>query len=196
MVHCVLVFQIASSVNYAFPQEKKSSDYPYRGPLCLGGFCLEKTLPSERNLIQKYGSGLKLRDFRCYALPDQGAYVQFQTEESLPGRIVTVFVSDTPSCLSKTALPHPKTPFPIFQTREQLKLGDAKQKAMKIYGPPSSVRAGNDGLFKLVPYQRERQGFPFGDTALVYDGPSDDLIQGIVYIRKGRVAAIYISCSE
>jgi hypothetical protein len=181
----------------ALSQNSKPEQRPYRGPLCLAGFCLEKSpLPSEKKLIEQYGPGTRIGESRCYAVPEQQAYVHFGVEHNLPGEIVTVFVSDVPNCMIRVPLATPNAPFPTFETKEGIRIGDSYEKVVKIYGQPSSTRSGADGLFEMVPYSRERRGTPFGETALVYDGPSDELIQGKIYLRKGRVAAIYISCSE
>jgi hypothetical protein len=178
-------------------QDQNLKQSTYRGPLCLGGFCLDKPpLPSEKKLVAKYGPGSSISDFRCYAVSEQKVFVHFGVEHHLPGEIVTVFVSSVPNCVTRSALATPRASFPIFATKEGVRIGDSYEKVLKIYGKPSSTRPGSDGLFEVLPYSRERKGAPFGDTVLVYDGPSDELIQGKFYLRKGRVTALYISCSE
>jgi hypothetical protein len=193
-------FYLAVAVLYSslvLAQSEKAADQLYKGPLCLASFCLDKSpLPSERDLVFKHGPGLRIGEFRCYAVTEQSAFIHFGVEHNLPGEIVTVLVSDAPNCNSQIKPPVPKSPFAIFQTKEGIRLGDSREKVLRTYGAPSSIRDGNDAIFKLVPVNRGHKTAPFGETALVYDGPSDELIQGIFYIRSGKVAAIYISRSE
>src|SRR5579863_5975202 len=181
----------------ALAQTGKPADRPYKGPFCLADFCLEKSpLPSGKKLVAKYGPGLRIGEFRCYAVPEQNAFVHFGTEHHLSSVIVTILVSDAPNCQSQTNPPAPKSTFPIFDTKEGIQLGDSYEKVIKAYGPPTSTRDGTVAMYDMVPVDRTRKAAPFGESALVYDGPSDELIQGIFYLRKGKVAAIYISCSE
>jgi hypothetical protein len=181
----------------ALAQTGKPTDLPYKGPFCLADFCLEKSpLPSEKKLVAQYGPGLRIGEFRCYSAPEQNAYVHFGVEQNLPSEIVTIIVSDVPNCESQMKLRASKSPFPMFKTQEGIRLGDSYEDVVKAYGPPTSTRDGTVATFDIVPVNRARKVAPFGETALVYDGPSDELIQGIFYLRKGKVAAIYISCSE
>jgi hypothetical protein len=188
----VVVLLVAGSL----AQESRAKEHPYRGPLCLGGFCFGSSLPSEKKLVAQYGPGSRVGEFRCYAAPDQKAFVYFLVEHELPGEILTIFVSDAPNCVTGTKLPPPKTPFPAFETKAGIRLDASYDQVIKTYGQPDSTRDGTDGVSKIVPFDRGRKGSPFGETALVYNGPSNELIQGIFYLRKGRVAAIYISRSE
>ena len=181
----------------AFSQGDKQEERAYKGPLCLANFCFERfPLASEKELIARYGAGLKIGEARCYASSSQRAYVQFRVEQELPGKVVVILVSDVENCLGKTKAPPPRTSFPVFSTREGVRLGDTYRKVLRTYGKPTSVRDGTDATFKLIPLRPEHKISPFGEQALVYDGPSDDLIQAIFYVRKEKIAAIYISCSE
>ena len=179
----------------ALAQTGKPADSPYKGPFCLADFCLDKSpLPSEKKLVARYGPGLRIAEFRCYAAPEQNAFVHFGAEHDLSSEIVTILVSDVPNCQSQTNPPAPKSTFPIFETREGIRLGDSYEKVIKTYGPPTSTRGGTVAMYDMVPVDRTRKTTPFGESALVYS--SDGLMQGIFYLRKGKVAAIYISCSE
>lgn len=84
----------------------------------------------------------------------------------------------------------------MFATKEGIRLGDHALKVEEAYGRPSSKRDGEDGLGQIVPRSHENQGEPFGEHALVYDGPPGQLIQAKFYIHNGKVAAIYLSCAE
>jgi hypothetical protein len=192
----LVVFHVCVTV--ATAQSGGSQKNIYKGPSCLADFCLFKTpLPSEEALVAKYGPGTQIKDVRCYTVPDQKSYAHFGTAHDLPGRIVTVFVSRAPNCLVGSEKPAvAKTTFPAFETKEGVRLGDPSIKVIDVYGPPSAKRAGEDGLGSLLPYSRERQGAPFGETVLVYDGPPGELIQAKFYIHNRKVAAIYLSCSE
>jgi hypothetical protein len=172
--------------------------HPYRGPSCLAGFCLTKTpLPSEEELVKAYGPGTRIGDFHCYAVPEQKSYIHFGVEHDRPGEIATVFVSRAPNCVidSGRAVNGSKG-FPALETKEGVRLGDAVEKVIELYGPPSAKRGGSDGLGSLVPYSRDREGSPFGETVLVYDGPPDQLIQAKFYLHRNKVVAIFLSCSE
>lgn len=177
-------------------QTDKTPPSAYSGPKCLANFCFRAShLPSERALVNRYGPGLKVGESRCYAIPEQNSYVHFDVEHDLQGEIVTAFVSDVPNCVNPAKTPSPKRPFPKFETREGVKLGDPYKRVIQIYGPPTSIREGKDAGW-FAPGQRGTERSQFKGRALVYDGPDDELIQGIFYIRDGRIAAIYISCSE
>ncbi len=181
----------------ALGQTDKSPPSAYRGPKCLANFCFRDShLPSEKALVNRYGPGLKIGESRCYAVPDQNLYVHFDVEHDLQGEIVTVLVSDVPNCANPSKTPSPKAPFPKFETREGLKLGDAYNRVIETYGPPTSVREGKNAAWFVPGPAGEERSAQFKGRALVYDGPSDELIQGIFYIRDGRIAAFYISCSE
>lgn len=165
----------------------------YKGPSCLADYCFSNALPSETALVSQHGPGLHIGESRCYADSAQGAYVHFDAEHDVPGRIVTVIVSDVSSC---DAPRHtlPKSVFPPFITKEGIGLGNSKEKIIKAYGNPTSTRPGADALGSIVPHSRARRGNPFGETVLVYDGP--ELLQSKFYLRANKVAAIYISCAE
>jgi len=192
----VAVFHICAIV--AAAQSEESHYKPYKGPSCVAGFCLFKTpLPSEEALVDKFGPGTQIGAVRCYSIPEQKLYVHFSTQHSLPGKIVTVFVSRAPNCMTGSEKPATaKTPFPAFETKEGIRLGDRAVKVIAAYGHPSAKRAGADGLGQIVPHPPEREDSPFGETVLVYDGPPDELMQAKFYLHNGKVAAIYISCSE
>ena len=170
----------------------------YSGPDCLADFCLFKSpLPSEDALVVKYGPGTQVGEVRCYAVPEQKAYVHFSTQRRLPGQIVAVFVSRAQNCFQDSGKPvTAKSPFPLLATKEGIRLGDQAQKVVEAYGTPSTKREGADGLGQIVPSSRRRQGEPFGEHVLVYDGPPGELMQSKFYIHNGKVSAIYLSCSE
>ncbi len=182
----------------AIAQTGESNKREYKGPSCLAGVCLEKTpLPSEEGLVATYGPGTTISESRCYAVPEQKAYIHFDTARHLPGKIVTVFVSRSQKCLPSTGkVVKAKAPFPPFETKDGLRLGDPADKVIRLYGPPSTKRAGADGLGSMVPYSHERRGSPFGEAVLVYDDPKGELIQAKFYLHRNKVAAIYLSCSE
>lgn len=182
----------------AFAQTGGFQKHPYSGPSCLAGFCFAKTpLPSEEQLIASYGPGTKIGEFYCYAVPEQKGYVHFGIERDRPGEIATVFVSREPNCAHPSGkVENAKKSFPPLETKEGVQLGDAAEKVVALYGPPSTKRGGADGRGSMVPYSRERQGSPFGETVLVYDGPPDQLIQAKFFIHRRKVVAIYLSCSE
>jgi hypothetical protein len=190
------VFHI--SIVAGLAQSGQSPNPPYRGPSCIAGFCLYKTpLPSEEELVAKFGPGTKIGEIRCYGVPQQHAYVHFGGEHHAPGQIVTIFVSHERNCFpSSEKLATSKVPFPALQTKEGIRLGDPYAKLISVYGPPSSKREGPDGLGQIVPHSREREDSPFGETVLVYDGPPDELIQAKFYLHRGKIYAMYISCSE
>ncbi len=170
----------------------------YKGPECLADFCLFKSpLPSEDALVAKYGPGTQVGTARCYSVPEQKAYVHFSIQHRVPGQIVSVFVSRSQNCFKDSGKPATtKTPFPVFATKEGIQLGDGARKVVEVYGTPSAKREGADGLGQVVPRSPERQGEPFGEHVLVYDGPPGELMQAKFYIHNGKVAAIYLSCSE
>jgi hypothetical protein len=172
--------------------------HPYTGPPCLAGFCLAKApLPPEEELVKTYGPGTKIGEFYCYAVPEQKAYIHFGIEHDRPGEIATVFVSRAPNCLDASGkLSNAAKPLPALETKEGLRLGDDAKKVVALYGPPSAKRGGADGLGSMVPLSHDRQGSPFGELVLVYNGPPTELIQAKFYIHRNRVAAIYLSCSE
>jgi hypothetical protein len=172
--------------------------HPYTGPPCLAGFCLAKDpLPSEQELIQTYGPGTKIGEFYCYAVPEQKAYVHFGIEHDRPGEIATVFVSRAPNCVDPSGkVASTRKPLPALETKEGIQLGDTAEKVIALYGPPSAKRGGADGLGSMVPYSHEREGSPFGETVLVYDGPPGQLMQAKFFIHHRKVVAIYLSCSE
>lgn len=181
----------------ATEQAERSQNTPYKGPSCVADFCLFKSTLPEDALVAKYGPGTQIGDVRCYAVPEQKAYVHVSTEHRLPGQIVAVFVSRAENCLTDSGKPATaKTPFPAFETKEGVRLGDRAEKVTAAYGLPSTRREGADGLGQLIPRSLERQGEPFGEKVLVYDGPPDELMQAKFYIHNGKVAAIYISRSE
>ena len=190
------VFHI--SIAAGLRQSGQSENTVYRGPSCIAGFCLYKTaLPSEEELVAKYGPGSKMDETRCYGVPQQHAYIHFGGDHRNPGKIVTIFVSHDRNCFpGSEKLATPKTPFPTLETKEGIRLGDPYAKLISLYGPPSSKREGPDGLGQIVPHPREREDSPFGETVLVYDGPPDELIQAKFYLHRGKIYAMYISCSE
>lgn len=182
----------------ATSQPGVSQQKAYKGPSCLGEFCLFQTAPpSEEALVEKYGPGTQIGDVRCYAVPEQKAYVHFGGEHDLPGKIVTVFVSRAQNCVTGAQkLATAANPFPGFETKEGVRIGDPERKVTETYGRPSAKREGEDGLGQMVPHSIERQGEPFGENVLVYDSPLGELMQAKFYIHNGKVAAIYISRSE
>lgn len=194
----VLHFGIAAATAQALLSSGTPYKGPYKGPSCLADFCLYKSpLPTEDGLVSKYGSGTQIGHVYCYTVPEQKAYVHFSTEHALPGKIVSVFVSRAPNCITDSGKPvSAKTPFPEFSTKEGIRLGVGALKVEEAYGRPNTKRDGEDGLGQLLPHSPERQGEPFGEHVLVYDGPPDQLIQAKFYIHNGKVAAIYLSCSE
>jgi hypothetical protein len=182
----------------ALPQTGGFQKHPYKGPACIADFCLAKApLPSEEELIQAHGPGTQIGEYRCYAVPEQKAYVHFHVEPHRSGEIVTVFVSRAPNCVDPSGkVANATKPFPALETKEGIQLGDAAEKVLALYGPPSSKRGGADGRGSMVPYSREREGSPFGETVLVYDGPPPQLIQAKFFIHHRKVIAMYLSCSE
>jgi len=176
----------------------QAENAPYKGPSCIAGFCLYKTpLPSDEGLVAKYGPGSKIGEIRCYGVPQQHGYIHLRGDHRTPGQIVTIFVSHDRNCFPDSEkLANSKTPFPTLQTQEGIRLGDSYAKLISLYGPPSSRREGPDGLGQIVPHSREREDSPFGETVLVYDGPPDELIQAKFYLHRGKIYAMYISCSE
>lgn len=100
----------------AFAQGDKPAQLQYKGPLCIADLCLEGTSHlSEKDLVVQYGSGLRIGEFPCYAVPEQTAFVHFGVEHDSAGQIVTVFISDAPNCQSQTKPPAPKISFPCFE---------------------------------------------------------------------------------
>jgi len=198
MKSAVLLAAFSVCLAGATSQSGESQKKPYKGPACLGEFCLIQTaLPSEQALIEKYGPGTQIGAVRCYAVPEQKAYVHFGGQHDLPGKIVTVFVSRAQNCVTGSEkLARATRAFPAFETKEGVRLGDLERKVTEIYGRPSVKREGEDGLGQIVPHSLERQGEPFGENVLVYDSPLGELMQAKFYIHNGKVAAIYISCSE
>ena len=172
--------------------------HPYSGPACLAGFCLAKDpLPSEEELIKSYGEGTRIGEFHCYAVPEQKGYIHFGIEHDRPGEIATVFVSRAPNCVNDSGRAvNASKPLPALETNEGVRLGDSVEKVIELYGPPSAKRGGSDGLGSLIPYSRDRQGSPFGEMVLVYDGPPNQLIQAKFYLHRNKVVAIFLSCSE
>lgn len=198
MKSAVILAAISVCLAGATSQSSESQPKSYKGPACLGEFCLSETAPpSEEALIQKYGPGTQIGAVRCYAVPEQKAYVHFGGEHDLPGKIVTVFVSRAQNCVTGLEkLARATSAFPAFETKEGVRLGDPERKVTETYGRPSAKREGEDGLGQVVPHSVERQGEPFGENVLIYDSPLGKLMQAKFYIHNGKVAAIYISCSE
>ena len=182
----------------AVAQTSGFQKHPYTGPSCLAGFCLANTpLPSEEELVKTYGSGTKIGEVYCYAVPEQKAYIHFGIEHDRPGEIATVFISQAPNCVNSSGkIASAEKPFPALEATGGVRLGDPFEKILDLYGPPSTKRGGSDGLGSLVPYSRERQGSPFGENVLVYNGPASELIQAKFYIHRNKVVAIFLSCSE
>lgn len=185
----------------ASSQQQQLKRTPYTGPSCLAEFCFNgsgyTSLPSERKIVAKYGPGTRIGDTRCYSVSERHAFIHFDVEQpELSGRFVTVVLSDVPNCLVHTKLEEPTVPFPPLRTEHGIGLGDSYEKIVHTYGKPTAVEDGSWGNRDIVPHQRFRKGMPFGQKALIYNGPSDSLIQGIFYLRDGKVAGIYISVAE
>lgn len=198
MRSAILSFVLIQVCTAALAQSGGFQKHPYKGPACLADFCLQKApLPTDDALVKTYGPGTQIDEFRCYSVPEQKAYVHFGVGHKGSGEIVTVFVSRAPNCVDRSGkVANASKPFPALETKEGIQLGDTAEKVLAAYGPPSAKRGGADGRGSMVPYSRERQGSPFGETVLVYDGPPDQLIQAKFFIHHRKVIAIYLSCSE
>ncbi len=169
----------------------------YSGPRCIAGFCLDgKKSLLAIELASRYGR-LATGGVYCYRVPEQNVYVRFDATHGEPAEIVEIFVSAKQNCLasfSETILP--KARFPSFETAEGVRLGDAEEKVLSVYGPPTLVERGTGLELRGLEYEKALKSEPFGSRVLLYSAKGEELQSSAFYIDHGKVAAISLSAND
>ncbi len=171
----------------------------YNGPRCIAEFCFDvdsiRQLMTEAELIKRYGEGYSGWDkfsFYCYEVPEQRAFVRFRPYHGEQKQIVDVFVSDVPNCAAAKASANI---FKSLATAEGLRIGDAKEKVMKLYGKPLATTEASSVEKIGITHEEAVRSAPFGDTVLKYGSLNDGLLHAEIYLRKEKVSAMLISVS-
>lgn len=161
-------------------------------PRCLAGVCVEAPFLTEEALVRLHGQGFAPpdSDLRCYAVSEEGPFVRFTLSEEMQNDVLAVLISRDPNCPQSTV---PKRPFRTLTTAEGLGIGDSRQKALDLYGPPD--RSGPlSRADKLELAVTAAVSSTAEEETITYFGPSEEgMPRTTMLFRDGRLMAILMS---
>lgn len=194
ILYLIFIVWFVCNINCSFAGNTQLVE-KFDGPQCIADFCFNvKTinqLTTEQKLINRYGKGYSEDGkfaFYCYEVPEQKAFVRFRPYHGEQRAILDVFLSDASSCPETRKS---NVPFKSLTTREGLKLGDAIEKVISLYGKPDLITKGT-AIEKIGDTTNPS---PFGDTVFTYRSRDNSLLQAQLYLRRDKVSAILISVS-
>jgi hypothetical protein len=171
----------------------------YRGPKCLGPFCLGPRVSAD-SLLKQLGKPATKGSPYCYQSPDGGSFLYVTTLEGEAGRVGSVFLSDFSNCMHRD-IQATTDDLPGWKTREGIGLGSTEEEVLKAYGKPFAGAKNAPSSYALL-----KRGYRQGDKLpkmetlankyLAYGAAGDELETVLFGIRSGKVSYIFFSCSE
>jgi hypothetical protein len=167
----------------------------YRGPKCLGPFCIGDYGPGTRMFRQLGGTSEELEMY-CYQSRHGNVFLRVEMNDVGPKeRIVEVVtLSDFSTCahVPRRLIQITAADIGAWRTPEGIGLGSSEGDVIKAYGSPTRERRTDSNLYQLV-VPSFRQGDPLppvGSRMLTYEGKQDESRCAWFGIRDGRVAWI------
>jgi len=175
----------------------------YRGPKCVGSFCIDPKLTTVDSLLKRLGepAGRKSKAPNyCYQAKNGQAYLFIETIGSEPDRAGDVLLSYFRNCMHMTPRLSAED-LQAWKTTEGIGLGSAEADVLKMYGKPSGgwkVDSTNSHTMNLIihGYHSGDRVPDVGDKAITYGGNEMDLRLAIFGLRKGKVVWINLSRNE
>jgi hypothetical protein len=172
----------------------------FRGPKCLGPFCLGMTV-YPRSLFEQLGSPKMRADAYCFQSDRDHLFLCITTEEALKGAVVSVFLSDFSNCLH-----HPQqithADLTAWKTREGIGIGSTEEDVLKAFGKPlDRWKATPDQILGLMEETRKGDKPPIAGQSvewmLAYGSTNkDELRFASIGLRNGKVSYVWLSESE
>ena len=170
----------------------------YRGPKCLGPFCIGDYGPGTR-MFQQLGPPSQRLDMYCYEFQRTKAFLRVEMENvgSNQRIVAEVNLSDFSTCMHVPKGLNQITADDLctWRTPEGVGLGSTEEDVIRAYGKPDYERQLDSKTYHLaVPgYRKTDSPPPVGGKMLVYKGREDESRCTWFGIRNGRVAWINLS---
>jgi hypothetical protein len=175
----------------------QTNDRVYRGPDCLGPFCVGRDLPLRMVLKQLGQPATKGQPF-CYQSQDGQTFLWLTGMADGSGRVGDVLVSDFPNCLHR--IKHVTAEdVRAWKTKDGIGLGSSREDVLRTYGKPTwEDKIVGDVYRHVFPGDRfaGARSPQIGDTRLFYRGAQGDLRVAQFGIRKGKVCWIRLLENE
>ena len=178
------------------------SDEPiYRGPQCLGMFCVNQSVALADLTAQIGTPERRLREL-CFQSADGGVYLSIRTIHNMPNRAGAVLLSDFPSCLGMAARVTERGKL-NWTTKEGIGLGSHEEEVRRLYGKPYAEEKVSSRTCSVLLQQScspMGKDIVIGDRSLFYSGlqfgTKDDYASAQIGLRGSRVSWILLSTGE
>jgi hypothetical protein len=134
----------------------------------IGGFNFASKLITNQELEKLYGKGCVDKDYpyhyrRLYYFPERNIYAAFnvETDNLVVGLKLTKETITDKKCKAKRNLKN-------LETGKKIKIGDPKDKVIKVYGKPSEEKIKSNNVV-LYRYYVGRQEGPYMEIELLKD---------------------------
>ena len=171
----------------------------YKGPKCLGTFCVNNTVTAPQ-LLRRLGARTS-NGSSPFCLEDKSdrIFVRINTIHETPEKVGDVLVSDFPNCFGESkANAKPRD----WKTTEGIGLGSREEQVWSAYGKPESEDHVTSRTYSLLTLEHgAKSGHrDIGEKCLFYNGIRDadenDWASAQFGIRSGKVSWILLSVNE